>query len=300
MTWEKTLGSRQHRTSLILLSALLVGGIAAVDWATEPYVSLGFLYLFPILITAAFLPRWALIVLAVACAELSARFSNLPRSYTRMGLETLVLAGSGLFGHELFRNRRLIENNREQLRVLIGTSPAAILTVDHRGLVEEANEAAVSLLRPPDGQLIGSPIAAFVPELHYALRLEGGPQFRSALRCRVHRGDSESFSAEIWFSTYRDGNNPKLAAIIADVTEEEFAAPDGAPILLEPPIQLSAREKEILSYVLQGLPNKQIAEQMNVSESTVKNSLQSLFNKTGVRSRSQLVRVALEQFRNQI
>jgi two-component system nitrate/nitrite response regulator NarL len=37
---------------------------------------------------------------------------------------------------------------------------------------------------------------------------------------------------------------------------------------------------------------------MDVSESAVKNTIQQLFAKTGVRTRSQLVRVALEQYRN--
>jgi two-component system nitrate/nitrite response regulator NarL len=37
---------------------------------------------------------------------------------------------------------------------------------------------------------------------------------------------------------------------------------------------------------------------MEVSESTVKNALQQLFAKTNVRTRSQLVRVALEQYRD--
>lgn len=36
---------------------------------------------------------------------------------------------------------------------------------------------------------------------------------------------------------------------------------------------------------------------MEISESTVKNTLQQLFAKTDVRTRAQLVRVALEQYR---
>jgi DNA-binding CsgD family transcriptional regulator len=37
---------------------------------------------------------------------------------------------------------------------------------------------------------------------------------------------------------------------------------------------------------------------MDISESTVKNALQQLFAKTSVRTRAQLVRVALEQYRD--
>lgn len=299
MDFGQALWSSRYRAVLLSLSALLIAIIAVADWATKSYVSLGFLYLFPILIAAAFVPRWTLVLLGMACAALSARFGDLPLSPVRIGFEALALIGCGLFMHELLRNRRLSEANREQLRVLIGTSPAAVITVNHLGLVELANDAAANLLRPRGGQLIGCPIAAFIPELHYALRLEGGPQFRSALQCRAHRGDSDSFTAEVWFSTYLDGDNPKLAAIIADMTDEGLGSIE-ATVSSEPQIELSPREQEILALVVQGLANKEIAERMSLSESTIKNSLQMLFSKTGVRSRSQLVRIALEQFRNQI
>ncbi len=61
---------------------------------------------------------------------------------------------------------------------------------------------------------------------------------------------------------------------------------------------LNPRELDVLRYLVQGLANKEIAARMNLSESGVKNTLQQLFTKTGVRTRSQLVRVALEQYRN--
>jgi two-component system nitrate/nitrite response regulator NarL len=49
---------------------------------------------------------------------------------------------------------------------------------------------------------------------------------------------------------------------------------------------------------MEGQASKEIAAQLQVSESSVKATLQQLFLKTGVRSRSQLVRVALEQYRD--
>ena len=44
--------------------------------------------------------------------------------------------------------------------------------------------------------------------------------------------------------------------------------------------------------------NKEIAAKMNISDSGVKNTLQQLFGKTEVRTRAQLVRVALEHYRD--
>jgi two-component system nitrate/nitrite response regulator NarL len=65
-------------------------------------------------------------------------------------------------------------------------------------------------------------------------------------------------------------------------------------------VRLTDREKQILRLLIEGLANKEIAMQLRSSESAVKAALQTLFSKTGVRTRSQLVRVALEQFREEI
>src|SRR5437870_321075 len=64
--------------------------------------------------------------------------------------------------------------------------------------------------------------------------------------------------------------------------------------------RLTQRERQVLSYVLEGLANKEIAAQIGVSESSIKATLQQLFSKTAVRTRGQLVRIALEQYRNQL
>lgn len=58
---------------------------------------------------------------------------------------------------------------------------------------------------------------------------------------------------------------------------------------------LSDREKSVLRGVLEGASNKSIAASLHLSESSVKAVLQQLFLKTGVRTRSQLVRIALER-----
>ena len=63
---------------------------------------------------------------------------------------------------------------------------------------------------------------------------------------------------------------------------------------------LTNREREVLRGVLEGKANKEIAADLQISESSVKAALQQLFHKTGVRTRSQLVRIALEQYRDQL
>lgn len=57
---------------------------------------------------------------------------------------------------------------------------------------------------------------------------------------------------------------------------------------------LNDREQSVLAGIVGGLSNRKIADQMSLSESSVKNVVQRLFGKAGVKTRSQLVRAALE------
>lgn len=63
---------------------------------------------------------------------------------------------------------------------------------------------------------------------------------------------------------------------------------------------LTERELQVLAGIFEGLANKEIGDRLHVSESSVKATLQQLFRKTGVRTRSQLVRIALEQYRDEL
>ena len=65
-------------------------------------------------------------------------------------------------------------------------------------------------------------------------------------------------------------------------------------IVPTPPRSITERQRQILQLILDGLTNKEIASELNSSESSVKASIQELFTKAGVRTRSQLVRIALE------
>jgi DNA-binding NarL/FixJ family response regulator len=57
---------------------------------------------------------------------------------------------------------------------------------------------------------------------------------------------------------------------------------------------LTEREQRVLQGIFEGLTNKEIAGQLGATEGAIKATLQQLFQKTRVRTRSQLVRIALE------
>ena len=64
--------------------------------------------------------------------------------------------------------------------------------------------------------------------------------------------------------------------------------------------RFNERQRKVLRFVLEGLSNKVIAGRLRISESYVKALIQSLFRKTGVRTRGQLVRVVLEHYHDQL
>jgi DNA-binding NarL/FixJ family response regulator len=58
---------------------------------------------------------------------------------------------------------------------------------------------------------------------------------------------------------------------------------------------LTVRQSQVLRGILDGLANKEIAWKLKTSETSVKGVIQELFRKAGVRTRSQLVRIAIEK-----
>ena len=63
---------------------------------------------------------------------------------------------------------------------------------------------------------------------------------------------------------------------------------------------LTPRDKAVVGSVLQGLTNREMAEKLGISEGAVKASMRHVCAKLGVRTRSQLVKVALEQYKDQL
>jgi DNA-binding NarL/FixJ family response regulator len=84
---------------------------------------------------------------------------------------------------------------------------------------------------------------------------------------------------EIWV-------DPKVIQLMADRVDQRDDE-RVSPLLTE-------REQQVLRGIFEGLTNKEIGAQLGVTDGAVKATLQQLFQKTGVRTRSQLVRIALE------
>lgn len=64
---------------------------------------------------------------------------------------------------------------------------------------------------------------------------------------------------------------------------------------VRPADTLTRREKAIISCLMQGWRNKEIADQLKITEQTVKNHLRTVFDKVGVSDRLELVLYAIHQ-----
>src|SRR5258708_31354385 len=121
-----------------------------VDLMT-PSLTLGYFYLFPILLMAGFLPRRWIAVLVLLCAGLTVLMSRyeLKPAIILFVMSSLGFAGTGLFVSEIVLNRqkaigyvheletqiRLRQETEKQLVGLIDSRPLAIITGDANGSI---------------------------------------------------------------------------------------------------------------------------------------------------------------------
>jgi two-component system, NarL family, nitrate/nitrite response regulator NarL len=121
------------------------------------------------------------------------------------------------------------------------------------------------------------------------IRLAGlgvsGVILKTAAREELLKCIRQVASGEPWFSPQH------LSVILRSLSTHNAQSDD---------TQLTEREKMVLRSVMEGLSNKEIADKLQSRESAIKFMLQTLFRKTGVHNRSQLVRVAFEKYRDQL
>jgi two-component system, LuxR family, sensor kinase FixL len=119
---------------------------------------------------------------------------------------------------ELETEVRLREDAESQVRVLIETSPLAILTLNGVGRIVLANESARELLELGERNLQGLEVAPYLPILPRMLQHPAG-NMRTNVDCKARRSSGEVFLASVWVSTYLTSGGRGLAAVIWDASE---------------------------------------------------------------------------------
>lgn len=118
----------------------------------------------------------------------------------------------------------------------------------------------------PDGRIVACTLPADSPSIRWAI--------------------DKGVDGLVWETRIEE----TLALTVRAVHADQLVIPREFRRRVQPP-QLTNREKQSLSLVIMGLTNKEIADKLYVSESTVKSHLNSAFRKLGVHSRAEAARL---------
>lgn len=118
----------------------------------------------------------------------------------------------------------------------------------------------------PDGRIVACTLPADSPSIRWAI--------------------DKGVDGLVWETRIEE----TLALTVRAVHADQLVIPREYRRRLQPP-QLTNREKQSLSLVIMGLTNKEIADKLYISESTVKSHLNSAFRKLGVHSRAEAARL---------
>ena len=221
---------------VFLLAALLIAAIAVTDWKIVFEATLGFLYMFPLVLLGTICAWWQLAFFAAFCTFLSEWLDSFPvdMQIPRNILIFTTLLTAGLLSRAMTKAyRREVESvakatremlarrsAEEQLEFLIQSSPAAVLTMAADGEILLANPAAHRLFGLSEGALAGRRIVRYVPALGSVPSVaETDRIYRTQMQTRGQRENGDVFLADVFFSTYNTPAGPRLAALLVDGSE---------------------------------------------------------------------------------
>src|SRR5579872_2663561 len=153
--------------AVVAFAGVLIAFLAVFDWRVEINATLGFLYIFPMMLLGTVFNWWQIILAAAFCTLLSDRLDPFPlemeSARDALIFSTLFVTGFLSLGlsksyrreKERFAAQRSAE---EQLEFLIKSSPAAIFTMTSDGVILLGNPAAHRLLGVAQESLRGKKI----------------------------------------------------------------------------------------------------------------------------------------------
>ncbi len=85
--------------------------------------------------------------------------------------------------------------------------------------------------------------------------------------------------------------------VLSRFVDSILSTTQGRRLRADSPSELSRREQEVLSGLLENLANKEVADRLNISERTVKFHVSNLLAKFGVRRRADLILLCYQRHR---
>ena len=192
----------------------------------------------------------------------------------REGLES-ILASSGGGGIEVVG--RSSTGGEDALALIEENKPDVVIAQ----IDVDLNTAREVLLRirssSPDSRIV---VLTMFDNLHYLKALS-----KLGIHAYIHKSSSSKDLLATIDAASREPAGENVVVSMPRALLERMGE--------EPVGSLSERETEIVVLAARGLSNHRIAQELNISEATVKRHLANVYEKTGVRSRSEAVRMAL-------
>lgn len=135
----------------------------------------------------------------------------------------------------------------------------------------------------PDVRIVMMTVSDAPQDLFEALR--SGAQGYLLKNLETHQWTS-------YLRSIMDGATPISSSFAERILHELTGPSSGGVSPVEP---LTAREKDVLRLVADGLTNRDIAGRLGISQNTVKNHIKNILAKLQADNRTQLVRLALER-----
>jgi DNA-binding NarL/FixJ family response regulator len=170
-------------------------------------------------------------------------------------------------------------HGRDAVELVERLKPDVVITqVEHH--IKRAEEILSAMrLASPNSRIV---VLTMFDNLHYVRALS-----RLGIDAYVHKSSSVDELVATVSALSRDPSGDNVVVSMPRGSLEHIG--DGHES------SLSEREMEIVVLLARGLSNRQIATELHITEATVKRHLANIYEKIGVRSRSEAVRTALSE-----
>jgi DNA-binding CsgD family transcriptional regulator len=180
--------------------------------------------------------------------------------------------------------QKVIEELTARLRaleVVLRLLPVAALVIDHRGRLLSANESAKALFRGPA-----------IPERIVECAARAAVSGTETVSPVVEKADGGALSLRLVPADVGDlpDADPPAPAVV-------FLVPVGKPAAigtaaLSRRFDLTPAQLKVVEHLCHGLTNREIAQGLGLSVETVRKHVATIFDKTGVNTRSAVVALA--------